>query len=529
MEPAIQEQNPLLQYVDIALRRKWLIILPFCLAVAVSIVLCAKLPPVYRSETTILVEPQQVPENFVQSTVTGSVQDRLNTISQQILSRTRLEVVIREFNLYPELQKTAPMEELVNSMRGNIDILVEERPNPYGQSSAAAFKLAYEGTDPETVQKVTNRLAMMYIEENLRVRESLARGTKEFLDKQLQDMEQELKKREEAIQQFRQTHMGELPEQMEANLRALDQLQLQRNALMDSYRTAEDRQILLEKDLAATPQYLAGAGPDQNDLYRQLETRRQQLTALLTQYTEAYPDVVRLRKEISEIEQRIAAAGSDESQRQSQSNVPIVNPEYTRLKSQVDSNRLSMESLREQLQMIDARMRTLQQRVENTPRREQELAALTRDYQTIRQSYDSLMARKINAEVAENLETRQKSEQFRILDPPNLPQKPVKPNRLRIIAMGLALGLGAGVGLAFAVDYMDRTFKRVEDIKAALSIPVLGVIPVLRTRESVLAEKRRRLALASASVGFVATLIAGIHFFVMRIDKLASAVTGLFM
>ena len=369
----------------------------------------------------------------------------------------------------------------------------------------------------------------MYIEENLKVRETLARGTKEFLDKQLQDMEQELKKREEAIQQYRQTHMGELPEQMEANLRALDQLQLQRNALLEAYRTAEDRQILLEKDLAATPQYLAGAGPDQNELYRQLEAKRQQLTSLLTQYTEAYPDVVRVKKEISEIEQRIAAAGSGETHTPPQGNVPILNPEYARLKSQVESNRLSMENTREQLQGIDARMKTLQQRVENTPRREQELAALTRDYQTIRQSYDSLMARKLNAEVAENLETRQKSEQFRILDPPNLPQKPIKPNRLQILAMGLALGLGGGVGLAFAVDYMDRTFKRVEDLKAALGLPVLGVIPVLRTRESVLAEKKRRLALASASVGFIATLIAGIHFFVVKIDKLALAVTGLFL
>lgn len=529
MEPQIQEQNPLLQYIDLALRRKWVILLPSCMAVVVSIMLCAKLPPIYRSETTILVEPQQVPESFVQSTVTGSVQDRLSTISQQILSRTRLESVIREYDLYPEMQKTAPMEAVVNSMRKHIEIKVEERPSRRGESVMAAFRLAYEGTDPETVQKVTNRLAMMYIEENLRARESLARGTKEFLDKQLQEMEQELKKREEAIQQFRQTYMGELPEQIEANLRALDQLQLQRNALMDSYRTAEDRQILLEKDLSAVPQYLAGADPDQTELYRQLEVKRQQLTALLTQYTEAYPDVVRMRKEIAEIEERIAAAGQRQSKPLSQSRVPIVNPEYTRLKSQIDSNRLSMESIREQIRGIDARMRTLQQRVENTPRREQEHATLTRDYQTIRQSYESLMARRINAEVAENLETRQKSEQFRILDPPNLPQKPVKPNRLQILAVGLILGLGSGVGLAFAADYMDRSFKRVEDLKAAFALPILGVIPILKTRDSVLAEKKRRILLGSASVGFVATLVAGVHFFIMKIDKLALAVTGLFL
>ena len=528
-QPVEQESNPVLQYLDLALRKKWLILIPFLLSAVVSLYLCATLPPVYRSETTILVEPQQVPENFVQSTVTGSIQDRLNTISQQIMSRTRLETVIREFGLYPELQKQRLMEEVVSTMRGNVEIKVEERPNQGGrESSAAAFRLAFYGKEPEVVQKVTNRLAMMYIEENLKVRETQARGTKEFLEKQLQEIEQNLKAREEEIRQFKQANMGELPEQLEANLRAMDQLQSQKTSVMVSYRDAEDRQLTLERELSQTPQYLAGSGPDQNALYQQLDRKRQELTALTTRYTELYPDVLRAKKEIQELEQRIAGisnSGGDIPQE----SAAILNPAYTRIKNQVEANRLSLNSLQEELQNIDWKMKRLQQRVENVPKREQELVSLSRDYETIKQSYDAMSARKINAEISENLETRQKSEQFRVLDPANYPQKPVRPNRLRLLGMGLALGLGLGGGLAFATEYMDRSFKRVEDLKASFSFPVLGIIPALTTREEVLKGKIRKVAMTSFSLGFAATLVLGVHLFIMKINVLASRIAGLFL
>ncbi|MEW6442109.1 MAG: XrtA system polysaccharide chain length determinant [bacterium] len=529
MEPE-QDTNPLLHYLDMARRRKWLIITPFTIALAASVYLCVALPAVYRSETTILVEPQQVPEDYVQSTVTGSVQDRLNTISQQILSRTTLEAVIRELGLYAEMQRQAPMEDVVNSMRKQIEIRVEERPNARGTgASAAAFKLAYHGEEPEVVQRVTNRLAMMYIEENLKVRETQARGTKEFLERQLQEIEQNLRAREAEIQQFKQAHMGELPEQQEANLRALEQLQQQKTSLMEAHRNSEDRQILLERELSGTVQYLAGTGTDQTDIFRQLESKRQELTSLKTRYTELYPDVVRVKKEIQELERRVAALGRAPGNQQPQEDAPALNPAWTRIRSQVDANLSAIENQREELESLNLRMRRLQQRIENVPKREQELTILTRDYDTIKQSYDSMMARKINAEIAENLETRQKSEQFHVLDPANYPQKPVKPNRLRLLGLGLALGLGCGAGLAFAADYMDRSFKKVEDLKAAFALPVVGIIPVLETRESIRRSMTRRIATVSFSCGFLVTLVLGIHLFVMRIDELASKITSLLL
>jgi polysaccharide chain length determinant protein (PEP-CTERM system associated) len=532
-------ESPLIpQLLAIALRRKWLIVVPFVLSIIVTLYLCVVLPPIYRSETTILVEPQQVPEDYVQSTVTGSVRDRLSTISQQILSRTRLESVIRDLDLYPDMRARYPMEDVVRKMRENIEIDVEEGTgrSHRGEASAAAFRLAFLDKDPHVAQKVTSTLANLYIEENLRVRETLARGTKEFLDREVHDVEQELAAREEAIREFRQKYMGELPEQLETNLRTLDQLQEQKNAVLETLRESEDRLILLERQLDHTPASLSEMGADQEDLYATLEQKRQRLSALTSRYTELYPDVITLKKEIRELEERIAGtketAGetpTEDSPVVEESPVVSANPAYQRLTSQIESDRLTVKNLRLEIASINQRMRQLQRRVENIPSREQELMSLKRDYETIKQSYDSLMERKINAAIAENLETRQKSERFRILDPANFPQKPVKPNRRKILAIGLVLGLGLGGGLAFLREQMDDTFHSVEEVKAFVDIPVIGVIPLAVSPQQIRRKKLIVATVTTVSLVSVAALVVGVHVYVKKIDVLVTDLVKMFL
>jgi len=536
VEGSGSESQFILHIIEVALRRKGTILVPFFLAAIVTLYLCVALPPIYRSETTILVEPQQVPENYIQSTVTGSVRDRLSTISQQILSRTRLESVIREFGLYPKDREKYHLEEVVDKMRKNIEIIVEEGKGRLsrGEASAVAFKLAFQGKNPELVQKVTIALADLYIEENLRVRETLARGTREFLDRELKEIENELKDREEAIRRFRQTYMGELPEQLEANLRTQEQLQEQRQSVLDSLRDAEDRLILLERQLDETPRYLTDIASDAEDLNTQLALKRQRLGALSSRYTDLYPDVRTLKREIQELEQRITATPdrradpAGESPSAVDSNPPL-NLAYSRLLAQVDADSRTIRNLREELQGINARMKQLQRRIENIPKREQELMSLRRDYDTIKESYDSLMERKINAEIAENLEMRQKSERFRILDPANYPQKPVKPNRLKILALGLMLGLSFGAGLALLREQMDDTFHRADDIKAFFDIPVLGNIPILNTSEQTHRERIRKRTVAAILLGSFSIMLAGIHIYIEHIDLLVIDFVRMFL
>jgi len=502
--------NPLMQYVDVALRRKWLILLPTVLCVAAAGYVAVTMPPLYQSETTILVEPQQIPENYVQSTVTGSVKDRLNVISQQILSRTRLESVIEQFDLYPGMRRDRSMDEVIHAMREHIKVDVTPGSSHSRDEAAAAFKLAFTHGNPEVAQQVTMKLASMYIVENLKIRENLARETRSFLDKQLADMEEQLRTVEDSIRVFKQQHMGELPEQLETNLRTMEQLQVQRSSVQESLRDAEARQMALEQQLAETPRVLLGEESNREGLVRQIELRKQELASLMTRYTEQYPDVIRRKNEIRELQKQLLGQETEEDRRArgGEGASSPLNPLYQRLKNRVTENQEDTRGLRESLRQIDAKMKDLESRLASVPQREQELMSLTRDYETIKQSYDSLMERKISAAIAESLESRQKSEQFRILDPANYPQKPVKPDRLAILLIGLAAGLGIGGGLSFLLEFLDRSYRRVEDIKRDVDLPVLAVVPVLSTARELRTRRIRRWVLAGCALGGL--LLAGL-------------------
>jgi polysaccharide chain length determinant protein (PEP-CTERM system associated) len=329
-------------------------------------------------------------------------------------------------------------------------------------------------------------------------------------------MERQLKSGEEALRVFKENYMGELPEQLETNLRAIEQLQLQRNSVQDTLRDNENRQLVLEGQLADTPRYTAGGQDDRQELYSRLAVKRQALTELQSRYSELYPDVVQAREEVRELEARIAALGGEGAT--PAEGVQVESPGYARLRSQVDENALRIQSLRGESNKLSERMTDLQKRVENAPKREQELMSLSRDYETIKQAYDSLLQRKLSAGIAENMETHQKSEQFQILDPANLPEKPVKPERLKIVAIGILVGLALGGGLGLAADYLDRSYRTLEEVRASLPLPVLGVIPRLITDQEIARSKKQRWALAAACLLLMVASVAVILFYMMGVD-----------
>jgi len=475
------------QYADVFLRRKWLILLPALLIAGAAVALAYTLPKIYRSSTLILVEPQKIPRDYVRSTITASIQDRLNTIKQQILSRTRLESVIKTFDLYGAGEGDLPMEQIVGIMRRSIEIEVRST-HDYYSTSPATFSIHFMGREPMTVMNVTNALASMFIEENLRVREKEARGTSEFLEEELTKVKASLEEQEAAIRSFKQEHMGELPEQQEPNLNMLNRLQLEKKTTFESLRSAEDRRVALMRQIHR----YQPSGVSQNagtSLYSQLMVKKTELANLESRYTDKYPDVVRLRREITEIEEELR---STEGGGAMDEVLLSLDPAYQELRGQLDLLELESKTLRTELARIDREIATYQRRVEQTPMREQQLMTLTRDYENIKENYNSLLNKKLNAEIAENLELRRKSEQFRILDPASFPEHPFKPRRRRIMALGLILGLGMGIGAAFFAEYADRTFRDVNDVKETLMLPVLTVIPFIATDEKVPVKDRVR-------------------------------------
>ena len=515
LEQTMTEQKSfnIQDYLEIGLRRKWYIIIPLFAGVLVSFGVYKHLPKVYKATTLILVQPQRVPESYVQPTITDSVTGRLSTIGQEILSRTRLEKVIQEFNLYSDIRKTLSLEEVVEKMRNAIEVKVQA--NPQNDRTQNSFSISFEGKDPKTVMMVTNKLASLFIDENLKVRESQAEGTAEFLSKELMEMDERLKQKENLIRNFRERSMGQLPQQLDANLRILERLEQQLQTTSQNTRAAEDRTMLLQNqieqlktrgqfsvshrlhgDASSGAEDLSRQGIPEDPLIVQLNNLKQELASAQSKYKGTHPDVIALKRKIANLELNVKKSfetqeaartgrGRDGQGGVSEESLSLFtsDPNTARLiaqyAEQYDSALLEAKRAKEEAKNLKDQISIYQKRIEDTPKREQEIALLTRDYDLLKASYQSLMEKKIQAQMAENLERKQKGEQFKILDPARVPEKPIKPDRNKILLMGCALGLAMGIGLTWFRESMDQSFHTVSDLEEYLGIPVIAAIPNL--------------------------------------------------
>jgi polysaccharide chain length determinant protein (PEP-CTERM system associated) len=504
-------------------RRKWLIILPFLLVCAVTVTWVHRLPNLYRSETVILVVPQRVPDTYVRSTVTSRIEDRLQSISPEILSRTRLEKIIQELDLYPEQRKTLTMEEVVEIMRLGI------KADPIKET---AFQVSYVSNDPVKAMEVTKRLASMFIEENLRDRETIAEGTNQFLESQLQDARLRLVEQEKQLAEYRKRHAGELPSQVDSNLQSIQNAQMQLQALGESISRDRDRLTIVEglitdasvantSQMSAQSISIAVVDPfaSVGSIADRLHAARTSLTSLQTRLTSEHPDIIRLKRLIRDLE----SAAEVETRRHVQADVtahqPLTAAEVVK-RGRLREMQGELKTLRQRInhdEVEQQRLRhviaTYERRVEAAPNRESELSELMRDYETLRELYASLLTRREDSKIAANLERRQVGEQFRILDPPQLPEKPFSPDRIRFNAIGALLGLGLGIGLAALFEYRDTSLHTEDDVVTSLALPVVALIPLMVTRAEYDQRRRRKLIFCGAATGVLlasaaATMVA---------------------
>lgn len=529
--PAEQKEFSIKDYLESVWRHKWWMLLSVALGTTVATLYSYAIPPLYRSSTLILVEPQKIPQSYVNSTVTATVEDRLSTITQQILSRTNLEAIISDFHLYApktttptglaggvawlqaKLQpllltigavspaETAAWEPTlyVDPMREAIEISV------MGGKNKNAFSITYSGEDPQTVKQVTNALASLFIEENLKVRERQAEGTSEFLAGELAAAEKELRTLEERLKAFKEQNPGALPEQLDANLRTLDRLQLELQTVSEGLRNAEERKVFYtqqQQQLAAAagppsavpvaaapvvPQVVLPSAPDPRQ--GELEGLRRELSRLLAQFNEHYPDIVILKNRISDLESQIAAAppvresvGLPPAPAPLQPHSPAARTlqqvqQLQQLQEQLYTVNTELRTLRERQQRVTALIAEHERRIEKTHENELKLITLTRDYGISKNSYEALLAKKLSAKMSENLEKKQKGEQFKILDSADLPRYPYKPERLKIILAGGGLSLALGFAVAFLMENVRSSFRKPEDLQGSVDSPMLVAIP----------------------------------------------------
>ncbi len=502
----------------IAWRRRWLILLPFVLVASATTAYTYFLPNVYRSETLIMVVPQRVPESYVQSTVTMRIEDRLQAISQQILSRPRLERIIEEFNLYPEQRKSALIEDVVARMRSEIDPQIVR---------GDAFRISYVYGEPRTAMRVVERLATLFIDENLRDREVLAEGTNQFLEAQLEDARKRLIDQEKKLADYRLKHSSEMPDHLDANLQAQHNAEMQVQAIVNALTIDQDRRRTLERQIAelsaplAIETSVAVARPSGDSApataTEQLAAARSLLAELLLRLTPEHPDVVRTKRQIVDLEGKAAA----ESAIVAGGKVTIAATPAERarlnrlndLKNDLESLNRDIARKEDQEGRLRATIETYQQRVQSVPLRETELAELTRDYTTTNQLYQGLLQRHESAKISANLERRQQGEQFKVIEPAQMPERAYSPNRLRLNALGAALGVALGLALAALLEYFDTSMRNEEDVVIALSVPVLALIPHVKGIEDVMLQRRRFVMWGVTAVATVLMSMAGVYLY----------------
>jgi len=487
--------------VDVWGRRKWLAIVAFAAVAGVAAALAHALPNLYRATTTVLIERQSISDAFVRPSVTAELDTRLQTIREDVMSRTRLAQLITKLNPYPDAKATAPTEALVARMRREIELEIEGVESQMsGRTSTIAFTISFSGRDPATVARVANELASMYVEANTSIREGQAARTADFLKSQLADARRELDAQERRSNDYRLSHMGELPQQVDANLASIERLNTQLRLNGENQMRLLDRRERLEKERMSA----AVAPPPPPSVQDERVTKlKQQLDDMRRKYTDAYPDVARLRAEIAEAEReavRTPAARPAESAAdpgaQSADAIADVDAELKSLKAEERSMRETIGGY--------------EQRVENTPRRQQEFQDLSRDYASVKERYDNLQKRYEEAQLTESLEQGRQVEQFRILDPALPPREPVAPNRIRLLGLGLMLALGLAVGAVIGAEKLDTSFHGIEELRAFVAVPTLAAVPLLASR--VRARNRQRFILAAVSAAVVLSLIvAGAH------------------
>ena len=503
------------KYKDIAIRRIWWIIIPFLISILIGIGWSLRLPKVYRASTLILVQPQKVPESYVRGIVSLGIEDRVRTITQQIKSRTNLEKIIKEFNLYNEPGAPIFMEDKIDNLRKRITVDVSRG----GKRGTNAFQIFFTGKYAKQVAVVTNALASYFITENLKLREAQAMGTAEFLTEELETIRRRLLEKEDELKRYRERYMGGLPEQLDTNLRILERIQQQLSSNQENLREAENRKLLIRQQLAeatkirkaATTLPAEGGGETEQSL-DQLKT---QLASLEARYTERHPDVIRLKEKILDLESK---EKGDSKKGQKVAEDRGMTQAERNLVNQLREIELQIKNLKAETAQLSSQMKWYQTQVENTPKREQELMSLNRDYQNIRETYSSLLSRKLEAELAVSMERKQKGEQFRLLDPARVPVRPFKPDIRRILLMSVALGLGLGCGLAYLVEIMDTSYKTPEEVEKELQLPVLVSMPIRYTQRELKSIKRKKvLAFASVAVGFILSA-TGIVFAVKGVE-----------
>lgn len=569
------------EYWAIVRRRKWWIIGPLFIGWLLVFVSAWIIPAQYTSEAVILLDKTKVPDTFVRPNVKVEMGERLEAITQQVLSRQRLLGLVNRFKLYNSVLTPTPDDQL-KKMRADIKIDLVQTPTPdeSGKRELTAFKLQYTGDNAGVAQQVNSAMVSYFIDENVKASQAMSESTTQFLDTQLRNAAEALAAQENRLRQFGKDHAGELPEQVQANIQMLNGAQQQLSAAVESRNRAVQQQAYLSSMLAqyqaAGVDNVGSGGPQSID--QQIEGARTALADMEARYTPDYPDVKKLKETIAKLQelkqkQQSGDTDSDKSgttakadnsakpdnaDKTDQAAVAATtapagtNPPappsdnggnsansgggdsggadlsdiragttpgqlaamtpVMQIQSELKSNKMEIQNRENQIRSLEAKIGELQSRLGGTPGVQAEMLNLTRDYQTTQKAYMELMEKKNASALATNLQRQQQGENFRLIDPPNLPEKASFPDRFRFSLAGLAVGLGLAVLFGAGSEYIDDRIRNEQDLAEATPLPILVEIPPIRTQEEIRASRRKPLLALVAAILVAIIIPTGIFY-----------------
>lgn len=517
------------RYLGIVKRRHIHFLIPLFLGWIVVWAASWVLSPKYESTTLILVEQPTMPKDYVTPNVTDDLQARMQSITQQILSRTNLLHIIDQYNLYTVEHAQRSPDDKIASMRKDIDIeLIKD-----AGGRISGFNVSYTSRDPRLAQQITGELTNLFINQNLEVRQQQSENTTQFLAAQLDAARKDLSAQEDRIRQFKAQHVGEMPGQLQSNIQILQGLQSQLQTEEDSLNAARQQRVYLQ---SLADQYRNMQGPVKISdgtpvglpaLDQQLQKLRAQLADLSSRYTDQHPDVKKTKQEIARTEKlrdqlqaSLKNSPSTESGDSSSSAGSVTDSSQATMlapiESQLRSNQLEITNREHSIAALKEKVNDYQARLNTEPIREQQLADLTRGYDQSKANYDDLLKKKNESSMATSMELLQQGERFRVIDPPSLPQKPEFPNRLKFCGIGLGIGLALGVVVAGAFEMLDGRMYSAKEIRKLLPAEVIGEIPaIVNVSDAQLAKRKMWLGWAVAAVVF-GTILAGSAFSFLR-------------
>ena len=466
------------------LRRYWWILpITVLLCGAIGVVLTMVLPKKYKSQTLVLVDQPTIPIDIVKPVVTDDLNNRLSSMQQQILSRSRLEPIINKFGLYAADRGKAHIEDLVERLRTSIEVKPLDAMPGTQNRNLPGFAVNVTFASPQMAQRICTEITSMFMEQNSQGLEQQATQTTNFLTQQLDEAKAKLDEQDARLAMFKRQYLGSLPDEEQTNLSLLmgtnTQLEANTQALSRAQQDKAFNESLLSQQLAnRTATQTTGANAD--TLEHQLSALQDQLSVLQARYTVEHPDVIKLKNSIEEIKKRLAEAHANNTSGADSAQVSGTEPpEMQQLRAKLRQDDINIADLTKRQAQIQHQIGVLQGRVQSSPVVEQEFKEMTRSYQSALDFYNELLKKRDNSAMARDLQHQQEGEQFRVLDPPSLPDRPAFPRKLYFMGGGLAAGFALGLGIMVLIVKMDTSMHTEQDVEICLKLPVLTLIPTL--------------------------------------------------